>query len=78
MQNRSHQLFLAGHNLESIKEVEKGKLKRIFAQRSFTCLILFSVVKTRRIVEGPQSEALVDYINETGRLFNHAAMELLS
>ena len=31
----------------------------------------------RRIVEGPESTALIDYISETGRLFNHAAMEIL-
>ena len=36
------------------------------------------VVKIRISIEGPSSESLIDYITQVGRLFNQAALELLS
>ena len=43
------------------------------------CQLLHNVVvKIRISIEGPSSESLIDYITQVGRLFNQAALELLS
>ena len=41
-------------------------------------LLQYVVVKIRISIEGPSSESLIDYITQVGRLFNQAALELLS
>ena len=35
-------------------------------------------MKIRISIEGASSESLIDYITQVGRLFNQAALELLS